>query len=165
MFKKLKEFFGGDTEDSGSGKKPEPVRLEVDKSGNPTDHDLHVATAVLLIEMAGQDQDIAREEAEAVCNLMQQQFGIAENDIPELVEIAITARKSKGKINEFVSVVNDRFSEAQRTVVLGMIWKIVLADGKIEQYERNFANQMQQRLKLSDESAKDARKMAEEGRV
>lgn len=164
MFKKLKDFFGGDS-DSGAGGKKAAVRLEYDKTGNPTDNDLHVATAVLLIEMAGQDQDIAREEAEAVCTLMQQQFGISEARIPELVEIAISSRKSKGKINEFVSVVNDRFSEEQRTVVLGMIWKIVLADGKIEQYERNFANQMQQRLKLGDEAAKEARKLAEEGRV
>lgn len=165
MFKKLVDFFKGDSGDDSDSKKPEVIRLEVDKSGRTTDHDLHIATAVLLIEMAGSDQDIAREEAEAVCSLMQEQFGIDENKIPEIVEVAISARKAKGKINEFVSKVNDNFTDKQRQVVLAMIWKIVLADGKIERYEQNFANQMQTRLKLTDEQAKESRKMVEDGRV
>ena len=162
MLGKLLDFLkGGDETDSS---KP-PVRLEVDKSGKPTDHDLHVATVVLLIEMAGTDQEIAREEAEAVCALVQDQFGVDDAKIPEIVEIAIASRKAKGKINEFIQVINERFSDEQRTLILAMIWKIVLADGKIEKYEQNFALQMMNRLRLHDQHAEQARKMAETGQI
>ena len=166
MFKKLRDFFKGDSDDGGSGKgHSAPVRLEADKSGKPTDHDLHIATVVLLIEMASSDQDIAREEAETVCNLMQAQFGIDDAKIPEIVEVAISSRKAKGKINEFVALINERFTDAQRQVILAMIWKIVIADGKIEQYEQNFANQMRNRLRLTEEIAEEARAMAEDDRI
>jgi len=152
MFEKIRGFFTG-----------EQSTLTVDKSGNATERDIHVATAVLLIEMAGSDNEIAREEAEAVCASIQAQFNLHEDEIPELVETAIAARSEAGKIDQFVKVVNENFNTKQRQRVLIMIWQIVLADGKIDKFEERFAKQMQARLQLSDEIAEEARILAQGG--
>jgi len=46
-----------------------------------------------------------------------------------------------------------------------MIWAVVIADGSVDKFEERFALQMKNRFKLTDEQAKGARQMAEQGEV
>lgn len=148
MFRKLKEFLVGEVSD-----------IDVDKSGKATEFELHVAVAVLLFEMAGMDSSIAHEEAAAICDTMQKEFGIEEKDIPELIEIAVVARKNEGKIDEFINLINSNFNDKQKQKILAMIWKVVEADGTVDKFEERFATQMKFRLQLSDELADAARSL------
>lgn len=157
MFGKIKEFF--------AGQEALETTLEKDKSGSATDRDLHIAAAVLLVEMASSDQEIAPQEGQAVVAAMSQEFGIGQSEVPELVEIAIASRQEKGRIDEFVKCINDNFNETQRQRVLAMLWKVIIADGTIDKYEQRLATQMKFRFKLSDEQAAEARKMAEGGEL
>lgn len=157
MFEKFLDFFSGNTE-IGSA-------LEVDANGRPTDKNLHVAAAVLLVEVAGSDDHIAPQEAEAVVKMMSQQFGLDEEEIPELIKLAVVAKKEKGKIDEFLKAINDRLNEEQRQRLFAMVWKVVLADGKIDQGEERLAVAIRYRLQLSKEQALAAEKMAVDGEV
>lgn len=157
MFGKIKSFFKGESTLENS--------LKSDRNGEATARDLQIATAVLLIEMAGADQGIDSKEAQAVCELMQKEFELPEESLPELVDVAINSRKQQGKIDEFVKVLNLKFSPTQRQRLLAMIWKIVLADGKVEKFEQRFAVQMYNRFQLTADQAAVARSMAEEGKV
>lgn len=157
MFDKLMDFFSGQRELTSA--------LDVDASGRPTEQDMHVAAAVLLVEVAGSDDHIAPQEAEAVVKMMSQQFGIDETSIPDLIKLAVIAKKEKGKIDEFVKAVNERLNEQQRQRLFAMVWKVVLADGKIDQGEERLAVQIRYRLQLTKEQALAAEKMAVEGDV
>ena len=150
MFNKLKEFFQGEQTD-----------VDVDRSGAPTEHDLHLATAVILIEMAGADEEIDRAEAQTICATIQNQFGIPENEVPELIEVALAAKREAGKIDEFVKVINSNFNPTQRQRILMMVWKVVMADGKIDKFEQRFAEQMRNRFQLTVEQAEEAKQMAQ----
>lgn len=154
MLRRIKEFFKGDVN-----------TLDVDKDGRPSDHELLIATAVLLVEMASTDQAIERAEAEAVCKTLSKEFNVAEDDIPELVQIAVAARKEQGKIDDFVAAINTNFQESQKQRILAMIWKVVMADGKVDKFEQRFAAQMRNRLQLSKEQATQAKQMVESGKV
>ena len=158
MFKKLIGFFKGEQTIEESIK----ASLEQDKSGKATDQDLHIATAVLLVHVASSDQSIAREEAEIICNVMERNLGIPEEEIPPLVEMAVSARREKGKIDEFVSIINERFDVEQRVLLLSMIWKVVLADQKLEKLEDRMVTQIRNRLRLGIEDDERARAMAED---
>lgn len=149
MLGRLKEFLKG-----------EQKSIEVDRKGNPTPYELLLATAVLMIEMAGSDKDIAHAEAQAVCDSLAAKFGIAEDEIPEVVQAAIASRQESGRIDEFVKVINENFNDTQRQQILSMIWNVVLADGKIDKFEERFAKQMMNRLKLSEEQAQAAKEAA-----
>ena len=157
MFEKFFDFFAGSSE-IGSA-------LEVDGTGRPTEENLHVAAAVLLVEVAGSDDHIAPQEAEAVVKMMSQQFGLDEEEIPELIKLAVVAKKEKGKIDEFLKAINDALNEDQRKRLFAMVWKVVLADGKIDQGEERLAVAIRYRLQLSKEQALAAEKMAVEGEV
>jgi uncharacterized tellurite resistance protein B-like protein len=148
MFGKIKGFFKG-----------EQTELVVDKSGSPTKTDLLLSVAVLLFEMAGSDASIAQEEAQAICDVLQNQFDLEEEEIPELIETAVILRQEEGKIDQFVKVINENFGVKQRQRIFAMIWEVVEADGTVDKFEQRFAMQMKNRLRLSDEEAEEARQM------
>lgn len=153
MFKKILEYFKGET------------TLHVDAQGDATDEDLRMAVAIFLLNTAGRDDDYAPEELRAVYSTMQEQFQIDEEEAQRYLEIADEARKDKEKVNEFVRNINARFNEQQRTMVLAMTWRVVLADGKIEDSEKKFFEQVRNRLRLSPEAATKAQRLVNEGKV
>lgn len=153
MFDKLKDFF------SGHGK------LISDAAGAATARDVQIATTILLLEMAGSDEEYAPEEVQAIFGLLQRQFKVTEDDVVDLLEVADQLRAERQKIDEFVNTVNQRFTAAQKQQVLAMIWAVVFADGKVERFEERFAKQIKTRLQLTDEQAEAARKSAQAGKV
>lgn len=157
MLKKLKDFF--------KTEKQTDVSIGVDRDGAVVGDELVLATIVMMVEMAAADREIAREEAEAVCSLIGTQFAVDDAKIPSLVEYAISSRRESGRIDEFVNTINQHFSRPQRQKVLAMIWKVIIADGRIDKFEQRFATQIKFRFQLSDDEADEARNMAEDGRV
>lgn len=153
MLRKIKEFFKGE------------ASLEVSKTGQPTDREVQIACAVLLLEMAGADNDYSPAEVEMTLSSMQQQFKFTHEVATELLEIADGLRKQHDKIDQFVKLVDDNYNDKQRELILAMVWKVVIADGTVENFEQRFATQMKFRLKLDDEAAARARKMAESRQI
>ncbi|MCB0346204.1 MAG: TerB family tellurite resistance protein [Bdellovibrionales bacterium] len=150
MFKKVMDFLKGE------------ATLEVDSSGDATSEDMQIATGVLLLEMAGSDKDYDPEEVHTVFRTMEREFKVDQDEALRLLESADKLRGAKGKIDEFIKTLNENFSEEQRVIVLSMVWQVVMADGKVDKFEKRFAQQIQNRLKLSDEQAEEARQMAAE---
>ena len=148
MFNKLKDFFEGE------------ATLQVDKGGEPTDADLQMATGIILLEMAGSDEDYAPEEVKTIFRTMEKQFQMSDTEVLDLLENADKLRQNKGKIDDFVTAINENFSTKQKQLVLAMVWKVVMADGQLDKEEQKFATQMRFRLQLSEEEAKEARDMS-----
>lgn len=155
MLKKLMQLFSGGKTDG----------LTLDQWGKPLSEDLQIAIAVVLVEGASIDQGIDAKESAAVCALMQQELGLAEDALPQVVQAAITARQQQQKLDSFVKLINDSFHSAQRQRLFALIWKIVMADGKVEKFEQRFAVQMRNRLQLSEAQAEAARALAEQGGI
>ena len=153
MFGKIKEFFEGET------------TLEVDQSGEPTPQELQIATAVLLLEMAGADEDFDPEEVRTCFKSLENQFNVEDSETLEIFEKAESLRQEKGKIDHFVELVNQHFNVKQKQIVLGMVWRVVLADEIIDNYEQKFASQLRTRLQLSREQAEEAKQLAIHGNV
>jgi uncharacterized tellurite resistance protein B-like protein len=149
MFNKVSDFFKGKT------------NLLVDASGNPTDEDLLISTGVILLEMAGSDDDFAPEELQTIFKVMQEEFQIDKGEVYSLLNQADLVRSEKGKIDEFVAAINANFKAPQRQRILSLVWQVVNADGHVEKFEQRFATQLKYRLKLTDEEAIEAKKMAE----
>ena len=141
------------------------ISLAVDQHGKLSDQDLQVACAVLLVEMARADKQVAPEEGAAVVKLMSTQFGIAKQEVPKLIEIAVAACKTEGGADALIASLNERLNEEQRVKLMGMVWRVVLADKTVEEQEEKLAEKMRRRLKLSETLADDARYMAEQNRI
>ena len=153
MFSHVKEFFLGDTS------------IAIDGSGRPSSTDLQTATLVLLLKMAISDHDVVLEEVQAIYATMSKQFDVREEDTEELIAIGNAALERSEKIGDFVALLNSEFNEEQRALVYGMLWRVVIADGKVDTYEAALANELRAELSLDGERALAARAAAERGEI
>jgi len=153
MFEKIKGLFDKNTS------------LDIDANGEATNEDLQIATAVLLLEMAGRDEDYAQEEIKSIADALKRQFNSSHEEILNLLEKADSLRGEQKKIDSFISLINQHFSVLQKRTILAMLWRVVVADGQVDTFEERFTTQLKFRLKLSDEDVTEAQKMARRGEV
>ncbi len=137
-------------------------RLEFDKDGEPSSQDVRIAVVVLMISLARQDGDFCPSEGKGVARALSRHFGLNETEAIELTELVSPLSKNFDNIEEFVSIVNEKFNEEQKQLVLAMIWSLALADGVADRLETNFATVLRNRLNLTIDQAVTARQLAEE---
>lgn len=152
MFDKFRAIFGGSV-------------LSKDAKGQPTERDVVIATGVLLLEMAGADEDYAPEETQAIFDIMETNFGLTKEEALEILEAADAVRRDGTKLDEFVKTINESFDGKQKERVFASVWKVVLADGRVDNFEQRFATQLRFRLQLSDEQLERAKQMAETNKI
>lgn len=107
---------------SGSAAEPE---------GDP----VQLATAAILLELAHADQHFSdREEAQLV-ESMKETFGLTE----ELAKrIMASAEESRGRTIDhwaFTNAIRQQTDRGQRMEIVRMMWRMVLADGRLHDYE------------------------------
>ena len=148
MFSNIKEFF-------------QEASLELDCSGKPTTHDLHIAMLVLLSTLAHADQNLESEEISNIFGTMYREFGLSEHETGHLFEIANFLINDKVKYEKFIDTINIKFSADQKQLMLSMLWKVLLADGQAEKVETTLIATLRQRLGISLEQSVRSRKIAE----
>ena len=151
MVQKLRDFFHG----MGS--------LTVDRDGQPTNEDLKLAAAVLLVELAQADSTIEQAESRAILISLEREFGLPREKSFKLLEEATLQARGAGKVGQFVEVINEHFDSNQKQLILAMVWRVISADGIAEKHETAYASDLRSRLGLSLEQSIRARRMAEEG--
>ncbi len=122
------------------------------------------STGVLMLEMAGADEDYDPEEVKTCFRTLEKSFAISDTKALEILEEAETIRADREKVSEMFEFLNSNLNEDQKALILSLVWKIVVADQKIDKHEMRLANQIRVRLQLSEEVAEEARKLAFEGK-
>ncbi len=122
------------------------------------------ATGVLMLEMAGADNDYDPEEVKICFRTLEKSFGLSDTNALSILEEAENIRADKEKVSEMFEFLNSSLDEDQKAMILSLVWKIVVADQKIDQHEMRLANQIRVRLQLSEEVAEEARKLAFQGK-
>lgn len=132
-----------------------------DNTGNDIpEHKLILAIAVLLLEMAGADDDFDPEEVKSCFRSLERLFALTDTEALQYLEEAEAVRSDKETVSHLIETLNQHFSEEQRVIVLSLVWKIVVADQKIEKHELRLANQIRVRLQLSESQGEEARTLA-----
>jgi uncharacterized tellurite resistance protein B-like protein len=137
------------------------ITLDVDNCGVPTRQDLGIAVVALMITLAKQDNDFEEVEIDVIAEQIQEMFRLDSADSHSMVKLVEPLTNSPGKLIEFIDVVNQNFTAAQKQLVLAMIWRVALANGHSDSHETQFATALRERLGLSLEEAVRARQMAE----
>lgn len=141
------------------------AKLEFEKSGTPTEHDLKVASALLLLHVAKIDKALAGPELQAVVSALNKQFAFSDEDAATLIAVADFLHRDQAQLDSFAALLNDRFTEGQRVTVLGMMWRVITADGVVSKLEALAATELTRLLGLGEEHLTEARKLSEAGKV
>jgi uncharacterized tellurite resistance protein B-like protein len=148
MLNKIKNFLEGE------------ISIDKTKDGEEVDRTLMLGIGVLMLQMAGADNDYAPEEVQSCFRTLEKHFGISDEEAMAILEEAENQKGDKEKVSSLLESLNAKYNDSQKQLIMALIWKVVVADDKIESFELRTANQLRVRLQLSEEQAEEARKMA-----
>lgn len=98
---------------------------------------MEMACAALMFEVARADFAIEEEEQQAVRTLLMAQFALSPDDIKEVTEKAEEQVDAATCLFEFTRTLNALASAEQKRALLGMMWRVAMADNELSRYEEH----------------------------
>ncbi|MEQ9489762.1 MAG: TerB family tellurite resistance protein [Alphaproteobacteria bacterium] len=147
MIAKLKEFLfdrEGRSETGGKHKADE----------------LHLAAAALLLEAALLDGLLDDVERDAVTRLVQERFGLGDDDTALIMTEAEKKARDAVEIHSFLRVLISNFDPEEQRELVAMLWDVICADGEIHDFESNLVRRVVGMTAVTDRESGAAKKQA-----
>lgn len=99
--------------------------------------DYRLAAAALLVHVMavdGRDQEAERDKLRSI---LQHQFDLDDEQTDTLIAAATAADREAIDLYRFTSLINRTLDDAGRLRLVEMMWEIVYADGKMNEFEDN----------------------------
>ncbi|MDH3356677.1 MAG: TerB family tellurite resistance protein [Desulfobacteraceae bacterium] len=128
-----------------------------DANGQETGHDIHVATCALLVEIARIDGTFTKEEMETVISILKEKYGLSRENIDALIVEAEKQLEDSVDLWQFARLINENYSNEEKTEIIETLWQIVYVDGKMDQYEHYLMNKLKNLLRVSHNQLIDAK--------
>jgi uncharacterized tellurite resistance protein B-like protein len=118
--------------------------LAAPASGSPQDeeHQLQLATAVLLVEVMRAESTVRPAEREAVLAALRSKFTLTADELHRLVALAEEHSRSANDFFAFTSTINERFSHPQKVRIVEFMWQVAYADGEIAADENHLISKV-----------------------
>ena len=123
---------------------------------------LDAAVAILLMEVARADFDIADEELAVIRRTLIDDFAMSPGDADELVRHAASEVDDSTGLFPFVRVLNERLDPGQKREVIETLWRVAYADAGKHHLEESIIRQIADLLYVPHSEFIRARVRAEE---
>jgi uncharacterized tellurite resistance protein B-like protein len=124
MLQLLKDFLN----EVGVGEKP---------AHRFSDNDYRLAAAALLIHVMTIDGQENGAEQDKLHDLLKRQFELDDDAAEELIAAAAAADREAVDLYGFTSLINRSLDEDGRRRIVKMMWEMVYADGRMNEFEDN----------------------------
>ena len=118
------------------------ARPDADEAGREAA--LRMATAVLMIDVARADYVFEEDEFDSVLRLIESHFDLTPEDAAKLVNSATEKADDLVSVHEFTDILHRHLSEDEKARIVGLLWHIAYADGRLDKFEDSLI------LKISD---------------
>jgi uncharacterized tellurite resistance protein B-like protein len=115
-------------------------------AGGDDRHAIELATAALLVETVRLDGEIDAAERAAAHRAVRAKFGLAESDAAELIRLAEEEAREATDYYQFTSLINKRFSAAQKERVIELMWQVAYADEALSAHEQHVVRKIAELL-------------------
>ena len=133
MFDNLKTFFD---------KKTDLTEISFDSE--------KTAVVALLISTAKYDGNFDESERIEIQNLIKNYFSLSSENTDDLFKAAEKIENEANDLQQFTRSLNKLLNEEEKLKIVELIWKIVMADGIIDNYEENLVRRLSGLLYLQD---------------
>ena len=133
MFDNLKTFFD---------KKTDLTEISFDSE--------KMAVVALLISTAKYDGNFDESERLEIHNLIKNYFSLSSESTDDLFKAAEKIENEANDLQQFTRSLNKLLNEEEKLKIVELIWKIVMADGIIDNYEENLVRRLSGLLYLQD---------------
>jgi uncharacterized tellurite resistance protein B-like protein len=146
MIERLKQLFAAPEE--------EPVE--------PDAHQLAVAATALMVQLSRVDNDEDERELEVIVDCAVKAHQITREEAQDILDDALNHAEDATSLYEFTGRINEYLDQVQKQALLTSIWRVALADGRIDKYEEHLIRRMADLLHLNHREYMQARHQAED---
>ena len=114
----------------------------------------------LMIEAANSDGDIGAEEIKKIRETLINIFKENPDKVDSVLEQSIKNSNNSKSLYYYSSKINKNYSDEKKILLIEILWEIVLADGKLHDYESSIIRRLSGLLYISDINSGNARKRA-----
>ena len=129
------------------------------------ENDYRLAAAALLVHAAAIDGTISDLERVALHAVIKRRFGLDDANTDRLLAKATEAEQEAIDLYHFTSQLNRRLDEEGRRRVVEMMWEIVYADRRVDEFEENLIWRAADLLGVSSRERIELRHRVAEGQA
>jgi uncharacterized tellurite resistance protein B-like protein len=101
------------------------------------EHDLRLATAVLLVEVMRSDHALAEAEQDAVRAALQARFALSADESERLAELAHGSARAATDYYAYTSRIDAAFDMDEKIRIVELMWQVAYADGHLDAHEQH----------------------------
>jgi uncharacterized tellurite resistance protein B-like protein len=105
-------------------------------------HSLQLATAVLLIEVMRADAGVNDQERASTVQALRSKFALTDDETQHLLSQADSAAKHSNDYFRYTSAMNEHFTQAQKIMVVELMWQVAYADGDLDAHENHIISKV-----------------------
>lgn len=138
----------------------EPSERSAGSGGGGEDgrfRDVHLAACAVFLEMAGIDNEFDERERKQILEVFRSEYGLADDEVADLTNAAeIDLSKAKDHWS-FTHAINENFSNEEKSRLVELLWRLVYADGRMDEHENYFIHKLAKLLRLTHRDLIDAK--------
>jgi uncharacterized tellurite resistance protein B-like protein len=101
------------------------------------ENDYRLAAAALMIHACTIDGKMTDSEREKLHAVLKERFALDDRATEELIDVGTLAENESVDLYHFTSLINRSLDDAGRLGIIEMMWEIVFADGRVNEFEDN----------------------------
>jgi uncharacterized tellurite resistance protein B-like protein len=128
-----------------------------DGSGQSDKHDLQVATAVLLLEIAKIDDEFTDDERDEIITVLKEHFEISEGEVEKILEVSQKEIDKHLDLYHFTKQINEHFEIDDKIKIIEMVWRVIYTDQHLNGHEDFLVHKFAKLLRLDHNKLIDAK--------
>ena len=130
------------------------------KTEHISDNEKNILITSLLIECAKGDYDFSDQEVSKVKDLLKKKLKIDQSEINLIFDKALEMIQGNVELYTLTKDIRDNFSKEEILQIFEYMWSVVLADGKIDDFEAALMSKLVGLFHLTGKESSDAKKKA-----
>jgi len=111
---------------------------------------LQIAISSLMIQTAIYDGVFDEIEKKEILELIRNHFQLNQDQMSTLFKTAMEVNDNSNDIQQFTTVLNENLTEDEKLNIIRMLWKIIISDGRIDDYENALIRKVSGLLYIKD---------------
>lgn len=128
------------------------------QAGMPPQVDrLHLATCVILLEVAQADQEFLPAERQHIVAVLRERFSLSRDQAEELIGLATEQRGQSADLWHFTHELNKSCSREEKFEIFAEVWRIIYMDKTLNRHEDYLVHKLAKLLNLDQREMIDVK--------
>ena len=133
---------------------------KVDSTEEVSDNEKNILVTSLLIECAKGDYDFSDQEISKIKDLIKKKLNIEQPKVNLIFDKALEMVEENVELYSLTKDIRDNFKKEEILEIFEYMWTVVLADGKIDDFEAALMSKLVGLFHLTGKESADAKKKA-----